>query len=67
MKKSRKSAAAQKIGSQGSLNILPEEKVLEIIREKAQRLYEARGAAPGREMEDWLEAERQVKEELHRV
>jgi hypothetical protein len=31
------------------------------IRERAYQLFIARGAEPGREMEDWLQAERELK------
>jgi hypothetical protein len=30
------------------------------IRERAYQLFLARGAEPGREVEDWLEAEREL-------
>ena len=33
----------------------------EEIKEKAQELYEKSGRKPGRDMENWLEAERIVK------
>jgi hypothetical protein len=31
------------------------------IRERAYQLFLARGAEPGRELEDWLQAERELK------
>lgn|GEM_PF-1279004 len=31
------------------------------IRERAYQLFLARGAEPGRELEDWLQAERDLK------
>jgi hypothetical protein len=34
-----------------------DEKVQERIRERAYQLYEARGAEPGHELEDWTKAE----------
>jgi hypothetical protein len=39
----------------------------EIIRRKAQELYNKRGAVPGNDWADWFEAERLVKEELNRM
>lgn len=33
----------------------------EAIRKKAQELYEKSGRKPGRDLENWLEAERTVK------
>jgi hypothetical protein len=35
----------------------------ELIAERAYELFEARGGEPGRDREDWLEAERQLVEE----
>jgi hypothetical protein len=34
----------------------------ETIRNRAHEIYERRGAEPGREVDDWLEAERELKE-----
>jgi len=36
----------------------------EQIRRRAQEIFEARGSAPGHELDDWLEAERELKQEL---
>jgi hypothetical protein len=33
----------------------------EQIRKRAQEIFEARGCAPGGELEDWLQAERELK------
>ena len=33
------------------------------IRQRAQKLFKARGGTPGRELDDWLRAEQQLKEE----
>lgn len=52
MAKKMKSRAASSC-SQGHLT--------EEIRKKAQELYEKNGRKPGRDMENWLEAERIVK------
>ena len=32
-----------------------------IIRERAYELFEARGGQPGHDLDDWLQAEREVK------
>jgi len=32
-----------------------------IIRERAYQLFEARGGQPGHELDDWLQAEREIK------
>jgi hypothetical protein len=33
------------------------------IRQRAQELFKARGGTPGHELDDWLRAEQQLKEE----
>jgi hypothetical protein len=33
----------------------------EQIRRRAQEIFEARGSAPGRELDDWLQAEIELK------
>ena len=32
-----------------------------LIQKRAYEIYEARGGEPGREIEDWLQAENQIK------
>ena len=34
------------------------------IRKRAYDIHQAREGAPGREMDDWLQAERELKEQL---
>jgi hypothetical protein len=34
---------------------------LEQIRQRAQAIYRARGGGPGRELDDWLQAERELQ------
>jgi hypothetical protein len=36
----------------------------EAIERRAHEIFLARGAEPGRDLEDWLEAERQLADEL---
>jgi hypothetical protein len=31
------------------------------IRQRAYEIHQARGAAPGQELDDWLQAEREIK------
>jgi hypothetical protein len=38
----------------------------EQIRRRAQEIFEARGSAPGRELDDWLLAECELKAEIGR-
>ena len=38
--------------------------LLELIRARAYQIFEARGRANGRDLDDWLEAEREVKRHL---
>ena len=44
-------------------NVNPETRN-ELITKKAQELFVKRGKVPGRELDDWLEAERLVDQEL---
>lgn len=44
-------------------NLSPEDRA-ELIRNKAYELYVQRGRTPGKELEDWLSAEKQVDREL---
>jgi hypothetical protein len=37
----------------------------DLIRKHAYELYEARGRQPGREIEDWLRAELEIKHRLN--
>lgn len=41
------------------------DKTTDAIKKKAYELYEKRGRRPGHEMEDWLEAERIVKQKSY--
>ena len=46
-----------------SLEMLEKQGLLnEAIRKKAQELYEISGRKPGRDLDNWLEAERILKE-----
>lgn len=44
----------------------PSESRLERIAKRARALYEARGGAHGRDLDDWLAAEREVDAEIER-
>ncbi len=37
----------------------------EQIRRRAQEIYEARGSAPGHELDDWLKAEQELTKETN--
>jgi hypothetical protein len=43
----------------------PIECLPDLIRKHAYQLFEARGHQPGHEMDDWLQAEREIKHHLH--
>jgi hypothetical protein len=43
---------------------LDEKTLHEMIEKKAYEMYEKRGAERGKELDDWLEAEKIVKREL---
>lgn len=38
--------------------------ITEAIRKKAQELYEKSGRRPGRDMDNWLEAEKMIRSEM---
>jgi hypothetical protein len=40
--------------------------IRELIRERAFQLFEERGKGPGRELDDWLQAESEIKDQLGR-
>jgi len=42
----------------------PIECIADLIRERAYQLYEARGRQQGHELDDWLQAEREIKHHL---
>jgi hypothetical protein len=44
--------------------IVSDEELYEQVARKAYELYQERGEEPGHEVDDWLTAERLVKEEL---
>ena len=37
--------------------------MLEEIRQRAQEIFMVRGGAPGRELDDWLQAEQELKQQ----
>ncbi len=55
-------ARARKV--QGKAVERDEASVQELIARKAYKLYEQRGGSSGRELDDWLEAERLVRQEV---
>jgi hypothetical protein len=44
----------------------PQSPTTEQIQQRAYELFEARGSEPGRELEDWLLAEHELKAEIER-
>ena len=48
-------------GSEEMQAAAPSENLQEAIRHRAYELYDERGKADGRDMEDWLQAESEVK------
>ncbi|MBI4522243.1 MAG: DUF2934 domain-containing protein [Deltaproteobacteria bacterium] len=61
-KKSRKGTVSKGGNSQGTT--VSEEELRRRIAEKAYELHQKRGGEPGRDIEDWLEAERLVMAEV---
>jgi DUF2934 family protein len=53
-------------GQEGSRSAIRKGPVAEDIELRAYQIYLGRGAAHGHDLEDWLQAERQVFEELKR-
>ena len=45
-------------------NGCPIECIVDLIRERAYQLFEARGRQQGHELDDWLQAEREIKHHL---
>ena len=45
-------------------NRVSREEFMQLVQKKSYELYEKRGCSPGNDLEDWLEAERLVKEDL---
>jgi hypothetical protein len=43
----------------------PIECLPDLIRKHAYQIFEARGRQPGHELEDWLQAEREIKRHLN--
>ena len=39
----------------------PAERVPEMIRGRAYHIYESRGREPGHDLDDWVQAEREIK------
>ena len=42
----------------------PIERIADLIRKRAYHLFEARGRQQGHELDDWLQAEREIKHHL---
>jgi len=43
---------------------VPQDQLTDMIRKKAYELYEKRGKKQGRDMDNWLEAERMIKQKM---
>jgi len=54
----------KKILSLDNENRVSREEFMQLVQKKSYELYEKRGCQPGNDLEDWLEAERLVKEDL---
>lgn len=55
---------APKEGVATILKRKPQHPAGEQIRQRAHQISQTRGGAPGRELDDWLQAERELKQEL---
>lgn len=54
----------QKTPSNRSSAKLSQDEIQALIRKRAQEIYEKRGRTPGKDVENWVEAEKQIKREL---
>jgi hypothetical protein len=54
----------KKILSLDNENRVSREEFMQLVQKKSYELYEKRGCHSGNDLEDWLEAERLVKEDL---
>ena len=54
----------KKILSLDNENRVSREEFMQLVQKKAYELYEERGCQSGNDLEDWLNAERLVKEDL---
>jgi len=43
---------------------VPQDQLTDMIRKKAYELYEKKGKKQGRDMDNWLEAERMIKQKM---
>ena len=50
--------------SSGSGISIPQDQLSDMIRKKAYELYAKRGKKPGHDMDNWLEAERMIKQKI---
>ena len=44
--------------------LIPQDQLTDMIRKKAYELYEKRGKKSGRDMDNWLEAERMIRQKI---
>lgn len=61
MKKAKRNARR---GSETTLKTPPTE---ERIRQRAYELHQARGGIPGHDLDDWLQAERELKTDMSQL
>ena len=50
--------------SSNSSTSIPQDQLTDMIRKKAYELYEKRGKKSGQDMNNWLEAERLIKQKI---
>ena len=55
--------ATNKTSSNQGMSI-PQDQLTDMIRKKAYDLYEKRGKKQGHDMDNWLEAERMIKQKI---
>ncbi len=55
--------STNKTGFNSNVSI-PQDQLTDMIRKKAYELYEKRGKKQGSDMDNWLEAERMIKQKI---
>jgi hypothetical protein len=66
-KPAAKKKGARKTSAKAASRKAPPEPKDEEVRRRAYEIYERRGSEHGRDFDDWLEAEAEVRDERHRA
>ena len=64
MKRNQQTATVRRPPARGRRQTITPSEFHERIRARAHEFYVQRGYAPGKELDDWVHAERQIKQEF---